>query len=145
MQFTPKIIVIDDVQMIRRALKTTLLKAGVTGIEEAKNGAEAIERLKEQQFDLIICDWEMPLVTGLETLRFVRKDEKHKDTPFIMVTSVADPEKIRQAMTVGVTDYIVKPVKPDLFLGKVMFILQKIKAEKMKNYDPTEVKEWKIS
>ena len=145
MQFTPKVLIVDDVQMIRRALKTTLLKAGVTGITEAKDGAEAIQLLKEETFDLIICDWEMPQVSGIETLRFVRSDARHKEVPFVMVTSVAEPDKIRQAMTDGVTDYIVKPVKPDLFLGKVMFILNKLKNEQMKNYRPMKVKEWVIS
>ena len=107
MQFNPKILIADDVQMIRRALKISLLKAGFTGITEAKNGKEAIERLKEESFDLIICDWEMPEASGIETLRFARSDEKHRNTPFIMVTSVAEPKKIKQAITEGVTDYIV--------------------------------------
>lgn len=145
MQFQPKILIVDDVQMIRRALKTSLIKAGITGISEAKNGAEAIELLKQEKFDLIICDWEMPEVSGIETLRYVRQDEQHKEVPFVMVTSVAEPDKIRQAMLDGVSDYIVKPVKPDLFLGKIMFILKKLKTEQLKNYDPLAVKEWVIS
>jgi two-component system chemotaxis response regulator CheY len=145
MQFMPKIMIVDDVQMIRRALRTALIKAGITGITEAKNGAEAIKLLKQEKFDLIICDWEMPEVSGIETLRFVRGDEQHRNTPFIMVTSVAEPDRIRQAMADGVTDYIVKPVKPDLFLGKVMFILNKLKDDRLKNHNPLEVKEWLIS
>jgi len=145
MQFMPKIMIVDDVQMIRRALRTALIKAGITGITEAKNGAEAIELLNQEKFDLIICDWEMPEVSGIETLRFVRADLQHQATPFIMVTSVAEPARIRQAMLDGVTDYIVKPVKPDLFLGKVMFILQKLKNDQLKDYKPMTVKEWVIS
>ena len=144
MQFQPKVLIVDDVQMIRRALKTSLIKAGITGINEAKNGAEAITLLKQKRFDLIICDWEMPEVSGIETLHFVRQDKQHKEVPFVMVTSVAEPDKIRQAMADGVTDYIVKPVKPDLFLGKIMFILHKLKNEQAQNHDPLVVKEWVI-
>ena len=145
MQFNPKILIVDDVQMIRRALKTALLNAGFTGITEAKNGREAIDLIKQEQYDLIICDWEMPEVSGLETLQYVRKDKAHSNTPFVMVTSVAEPSKIKQAVDNGVTDYIVKPVKPDLFLGKVSFILQKIKERQIKNYNPLTVKKWVIS
>ena len=145
MQFVPKIMIADDIQMIRRALKTSLIKAGFTGIVEAKNGIEVVEHLEQEKFDLIICDWEMPEMSGIETLRYVRQHEDHKDTPFIMVTSVAEPEKIRQAMLDGVTDYIVKPVKPDLFLGKVMFILQKLKNAKLKEHNPLTITKWVIS
>ena len=144
MQFLPKILIVDDVQMIRRALKIALIKAGYTGITEAKNGREAIEQLQQDNFDLIICDWEMPEVSGLETLKYVRQDDNLKDIPFIMVTSVAEPNKIKQAVENGVTDYIVKPIKPDLFLGKVTFILQKLKQEKLRDYNPLTVTEWVI-
>jgi len=144
MQYMPKVMIVDDVQMIRRALKIALLKVGITGIVEAKNGIEALEHLKQGKFDLIICDWEMPEMSGIETLRHIRQDKTHKDTPFVMVTSVAEPEKIRQAMIDGVTDYIVKPVKPDLFIGKIMFILRKLR-DKQQTSDPTEIKEWVIS
>lgn len=145
MQFKPKILIADDIQMIRRTLKMSLITAGLTGIVEAKDGTEVVEQIKQEKFDLIICDWEMPQMSGLEALRHVRQDDNHRDTPFVMVTSVAEPAKIRQAMVDGVTDYIVKPVKPDLFLGKIMFILQKIKNTKLAEYNPSEIKEWVIS
>jgi len=143
----PKILIADDIQMIRRALKTALLKAGFTGITEAKNGVEVIEHLKQAEFDLIICDWEMPEMSGIETLRYVRQDDRHKDTPFVMVTSVAEAASIRQAVIDGVTDYIVKPVKPDLFIGKIMFILRQMNKFKRRKLDPNEkiIKEWVIS
>jgi len=145
MHHIPKIMIADDIQMIRRALKIALIKAGMTGIVEAKNGIEVVEHLKKDKFDLIICDWEMPEMSGIETLRYVRQDEQHKETPFVMVTSVAAPEKIRQAMLDGVTDYIVKPVKPDLFVGKIMFILRKLNNMKLQNQGTTTIKEWVIS
>lgn len=142
MRYMPKIMIADDIQMIRRALKIALLKAGMTGIIEAKNGVEVVEHLKQGKFDLIICDWEMPEMTGIETLRYVRQDARHKDTPFVMVTSVAEPENIRQAMIDGVTDYIVKPIKPDLFVGKIMFILRKMHNIQQQNQAPETIKEW---
>lgn len=145
MQRMPKILVADDVQMIRRALKIALLKAGITGISEAKNGLEVVEQLKQDTFDLIVCDWEMPEMSGIETLRYVRRDPRHRDTPFVMVTSVAEPENIRQAMRDGVTDYIVKPVKPDVFLGKIMFILRKRAKQASSPQGSATIKEWVIS
>ncbi len=145
MHYMPKVMIADDIQMIRRALKIALINAGFTGIVEAKNGVEVVEHLKRDKFDLIVCDWEMPEMTGIETLRYVRQDDTHKDTPFVMVTSIADPENIRQAMMDGVTDYIVKPVKPDLFVGKIMFILRKLNNIKHQNQDTKTIKEWVIS
>lgn len=145
MRHPPRILIADDIQMIRRALKIVLLKAGITGIVEAKNGKEVVEHLRQDQFDMIICDWEMPEMTGIETLRHVRQDARHKDIPFVMVTSVAEPENIRQAVIDGVTDYIVKPVKPDLFIGKIMFILRKLNTSKQQNRQPATIKEWVIS
>jgi len=145
MRYMPKVMIADDIQMIRRALKIALLDAGITGIVEAKNGLEVVEHLKQDKFDLIVCDWEMPEMSGIETLRYVRQNAQHKDTPFVMVTSVAEPEKIRQAMIDGVTDYIVKPVKPDLFVGKIMFVLRKLNKFKQQDLDADTVKEWVIS
>lgn len=145
MHYMPKVMIADDIQMIRRALKIALLKAGMTGIIEAKNGLEVVERLKQEKFDLIICDWEMPKMTGIETLRYVRQDARHKDTPFVMVTSVAEPENIRQAMIEGVTDYIVKPIKPDLFVGKIMFILRKLNSIHQQKQTQITIKEWGIT
>ena len=145
MRKVPKILVADDMQMIRRTLKSVLIEAGMTGIVEAKNGVEVVEHLKQEQFDLIICDWEMPEMSGIEALRYARQDERHKDTPFVMVTSVAEPEKIRQAMADGVTDYIVKPVKPNLFLGKIRFVLRKFYDQHRQSNDKSSVKKWVIT
>ena len=145
MRKVPKILVADDMQMIRRTLKSVLIEAGMTGIVEAKNGAEVVEHLKQEQFDLIICDWEMPEMSGIEALRYARQDERHKETPFVMVTSVAEPEKIRQAMTEGVTDYIVKPVKPNLFLGKIRFVLRKFYDQHKTTNDKSCIKKWVIT
>lgn len=145
MRKVPKIMVADDMQMIRRNLKSVLIEAGMTGIVEAKNGAEVVAHLQQDQFDLIICDWEMPEMSGLEVLRYMRQDERHKETPFVMVTSVAEPDKIRQAMIDGVTDYIVKPVKPNLFLGKIRFVLRRFYAQHRQTSDTKEIKEWVIT
>ena len=141
----PKILVADDMQMIRRTLKSVLIEAGMTGIVEAKNGVEVVEHLKQAQFDLIICDWEMPEMSGIEVLRYVRRDARHRETPFVMVTSVAEPEKIRQAMIDGVSDYIVKPVKPNLFLGKIRFVLRRFYEQHKQTNDKSIVKKWVIS
>ena len=135
MQFTPKVMIVDDVQMIRRALKISLLKAGVTGVTEAKNGAEAIELLKQEKFDLIICDWEMPNMSGLELLQKIRSDGRLKNIAFLMATAVTDTENVTKAIQAGVTDYVTKPFQPDILCKKL--VTTYAKSRKQPNKSPT--------
>ena len=123
----PRILVADDMQMIRRLLKSTLLKAGLMDVDEAGDGEEILGKLKHEAFDLIICDWEMPKLSGIETLRAIRSDETHKDTPFVMVTTVAEREMVRSAIDAGINDYIVKPIQPEIFTRKIKSILTELK------------------
>lgn len=116
----------DDMQMMRRLLKTALVKVGLHDITEAVNGEELLQKLEETRFDIIICDWEMPRLTGIDALRHIRSSETHKHIPFIMVTAVAEAAQVREAIEAGINDYIVKPIKPDQFAEKVRKILVKL-------------------
>ncbi|MDH5445147.1 MAG: response regulator [Gammaproteobacteria bacterium] len=122
----PKIMIADDMQMMRRLLKSSLLKAGFADITEAINGEELLTKLDEQKFDLIICDWDMPKMSGYDALQFIRKHDAHKNIPFVMVTAVADSEKVKQAIQMGINDYIIKPIKPEHFVDKVKNVLSKL-------------------
>jgi len=126
MNQNPRILIADDMQMIRRLLKSALLKAGLIDIAEAVDGEEILTKLKYEAFDLIICDWEMPKLSGIETLRAIRLDEKHKDTPFVMVTTVAEKEMVRSAIEAGISDYIVKPIRPEVFVKKIKSVLTEL-------------------
>jgi len=121
-----KIMIADDMQMMRRLLKSALVKAGFQDITEAMNGEELLQKLEETPFDIIICDWDMPRMTGIEALRHIRKSEIHKNIPFIMVTAVAEANQVKQAIDVGISDYIIKPIKPEQFVEKVKKILTQL-------------------
>ena len=123
----PRIMIADDMQMMRRLLKTSLLKAGFSDITEAINGEELLNKLDETAVDLIICDWDMPKMTGYDALCQIRKSEAHKHTPFVMVTAVADAGQVKKAIAEGINDYIIKPIKPDVFVDKIKHILSQTK------------------
>ncbi|MCY1284175.1 Chemotaxis response regulator protein-glutamate methylesterase [compost metagenome] len=114
------VLVVDDAPFIR-----DLMKKGLRGhfpgiqIEEAVNGRKAQQVLARQTFDLILCDWEMPELSGLELLAWCREQAPLKDVPFIMVTSRGDKENVVQAIQAGVSDYIGKPFSNDQLITKV--------------------------
>lgn len=116
-----KVLVVDDDTFSREIIKDHLSEIGLGSIEEAANGIEAAKRLKSDgnQVELILCDWKMPKMDGIELLKFVRKDETLSDLPFIMVTSVGDVENIKEAILAGVSDYIAKPVDIDTLKTKI--------------------------
>ena len=114
------VLVVDDASFIRDLVKKGLRDhfPGIQ-IEEAINGRKAQQLLARQPFDLILCDWEMPELSGLELLGWCREQESLKTTPFIMVTSRGDKENVVQAIQAGVSDFIGKPFSNDQLTTKV--------------------------
>ncbi|HKM26234.1 MAG TPA: response regulator [Thiopseudomonas sp.] len=114
------VLVVDDALFIRDLLKKSL-RANFPGIqiEEAVNGLKAKQILSNQSFDLILCDWEMPEMSGLELLEWFRQQPQFKTVPFIMVTSRGDKENVVQAIQAGVTDYVGKPFTQEQLTSKV--------------------------
>ena len=114
------VLVVDDATFIRDLVKKGL-RDNFPGIqiEEAINGRKAQQLLGRQSVDLILCDWEMPELSGLELLTWCRAEEAHKITPFIMVTSRGDKENVVQAIQAGVSDYIGKPFSTEQLVTKV--------------------------
>ena len=114
------VLVVDDATFIRDLVKKGL-RDNFPGIqiEEAVNGRKAQQLLGRQAVDLILCDWEMPEMSGLELLSWCREEEAHKTTPFIMVTSRGDKENVVQAIQAGVSDYIGKPFSNEQLVTKV--------------------------
>ena len=109
MDLDMEVLVVDDFATMRRILKNILRQIGFTNISEADDGKTALTELKKDKFDLVLCDWNMPGMSGLELLQNVRSDAGLKDTPFIMVTAEAQKENILEAVKAGVTNYVVKP------------------------------------
>lgn len=114
------VLVVDDASFIRDLVKKCLRSAfpGI-GIVEAANGVRAQQALTAQVFDLVLCDWEMPEMSGLELLVWFREQAAHAKTPFIMVTSRGDKENVIQAIQAGVSDYVGKPFTSEQLVGKV--------------------------
>ncbi|OZB23448.1 MAG: two-component system response regulator [Pseudomonas sp. 34-62-33] len=114
------VLVVDDATFIRDLVKKGLRDhfPGVQ-IEEAVNGRKAQQMLSRQAVDLILCDWEMPELSGLELLTWCREQDNLKTTPFIMVTSRGDKENVVQAIQAGVSDYIGKPFSNEQLVTKV--------------------------
>ena len=114
-----KILVVDDVTSMRHVTKSILIIAEYTNITQATDGVEALELLQDEIFDLIICDWEMPNMNGLELLIEIKKNEKLKNIPFLMLTSNTEKIKVNVAIKAGATDYVIKPIQPSVLLEKI--------------------------
>ena len=104
-----RILVIDDFQTMRRIIINLLRQLGFTNMTEADDGSTAWEKLQAEHVDLIVSDWNMPRMTGMDLLRKVRASDKYKATPFIMVTAEGKRENVIAAVQAGVSNYIVKP------------------------------------
>lgn len=120
------VLVVDDAPFIRDLIKKGLrnLFPGLV-VDEAADGRRAQTMLGKQRFDLILCDWEMPGMTGLELLSWFRAQPDHQGVPFIMVTSRGDKENVVQAIQAGVSDYMGKPFSNEQLAAKVKKALQR--------------------
>ncbi|MCI4453811.1 MAG: chemotaxis response regulator CheY [Thermodesulfobacterium sp.] len=114
-----KILIVDDFSTMRKIIRNILTQLGFKNILEADDGTTALEILKKEKVDLIISDWNMPKMSGLELLKAVRSDENLKDIPFVMVTAEAQKENILEAIKYKVNQYIVKPFTPETLKEKL--------------------------
>ncbi|MFN8847243.1 MAG: response regulator [Bdellovibrionales bacterium] len=126
------ILVIDDMPSIRDLVKTQLKSMGFTTIMEAQDGEEALSLLIKQHSNgapvqLVISDWNMPKLKGLELLKKVRASAEFKDLPFVLLTSEAEREQVTEAVLSGVSQYIVKPFSGKIFEDKLKTVWDKHK------------------
>lgn len=104
-----RILVVDDFQTMRRIIINLLRQLGFSNVVEAADGALALQKVKDDNIDLVISDWNMPNMTGLDFLKELRASEEYKALPFIMVTAEGKKENVIAAVQAGVNNYIVKP------------------------------------
>lgn len=123
-----KILVVDDFPTMRRIVKTLLKQNGFTDMQEAEDGAQALKMLEAGDFEMVVSDWNMPNMTGLELLKAVRASAKLKHLPFLMVTAEAEKENIIEAVKAGVSNYVVKPFTAQTLKEKLQKIDQNLKA-----------------
>ncbi|MBW2308206.1 MAG: chemotaxis response regulator CheY [Deltaproteobacteria bacterium] len=114
-----KILVVDDFSTMRKIVKGILKKLDFTNIEEADDGAAALQKLNADKFDLIVSDWNMPNMSGLELLKAIRSSQELKEIPFLMVTAEAKKDNIIEAVKAGASNYIVKPFTEEVIQKKL--------------------------
>lgn len=126
-----RLLIVEDIFEAMNLLRTMLHDLGITQVFTAKDGKEALDFLGEfdEEVDLIICDWNMPRMTGLELLRQVRT--VNPEIPFLMVTGIADRDSVITAKSAGVTGYIVKPYSSIQLAKKISTVRRFIDARKM--------------
>jgi two-component system chemotaxis response regulator CheY len=113
------ILVVDDYQTMIRIIRNLLKQLGFEDVDDATDGAEAMSKLRQRKYGLIISDWNMEPMTGFELLKTVRSDDALKTTPFIMVTAESKTDNVIAAKKAGVNSYIVKPFNAQTLRTKI--------------------------
>ncbi|MTI00616.1 response regulator [Roseibium sp. RKSG952] len=113
------VLVVDDYKTMIRIIRNLLKQLGFQDIDDAADGTEALEKMKQRRYGLVISDWNMEPMTGYELLKQVRSDAGLSKTPFIMVTAESKTENVIAAKKAGVNNYIVKPFNAQTLKGKI--------------------------
>ncbi len=117
------VLIVDDYKTMLRIIRNLLRQLGFVNIDEATDGSMALQLLRGGNYGLVISDWNMEPMTGLQLLREVRADPKLKPTPFIMVTAESKSENVIAAKEAGVSNYIVKPFNAETLKAKMVSVL----------------------
>ncbi len=118
-----KVLIVDDYQTMLRILRNLLKQLEFLNVTDASDGTKALEALRKEPFGLIISDWNMVPMTGIQLLREVRADPKLKHIPFIMITAESKSENVITAKEAGVSNYIVKPFNAETLKAKLVSVL----------------------
>ncbi len=114
-----KVLVVDDFSTMRRIVKNILKQIGYSDIDEAEDGNSALARLRQGGYGLVVSDWNMPNMTGLDLLKAIRADNALSKMPVLMVTAEAKKENVLDAIKAGVDNYVVKPFTADVLKEKI--------------------------
>lgn len=118
-----RVLIVDDYKTMLRIIRNLLRQLGFVNIDEATDGSMALQMLRSNTYGLVISDWNMEPMTGLQLLREVRSDAKLKSLPFIMVTAESKSENVIAAKEAGVSNYIVKPFNAETLKSKLVSVL----------------------
>ena len=120
------VLIVDDYQTMLRIMQNLLKQIGFSKIDQAMNGKEALELMQVKKYDLVISDWNMEPMTGLDLVKAVRgAEDKNADVPFIMVTAESKTENVIAARQAGENNYIVKPFNAETLKQKINSVLSK--------------------
>ena len=117
------VLIVDDYKTMLRIVRNLLKQIDFHNVEEASDGSEALEKLRAGSFGLVISDWNMAPMTGLQLLQEVRADTRLRSTPFIMITAESKTENVIAAKQAGVSNYIVKPFNAETLQSKIEKVL----------------------
>lgn len=120
-----KVLVVDDFATMRKIEKNILGQLNIKNVDEADDGSTALPKVQQNHYDVILLDWNMPQMSGLEFLKAVRADPNTKNVPIIMVTAEALKDNIIAAAQAGVNDYVVKPFTAAVLEEKLKKVLKK--------------------
>ncbi len=118
-----KVLIVDDYKTMLRILRNLLKQLNFNNIEDATDGSMALQKLRQENFGMVISDWNMEPMTGIQLLREVRADDKLKHLPFIMITAESKSENVIAAKEAGVSNYIVKPFNAETLKTKIVSVL----------------------
>lgn len=119
-----KVLVVDDQKSMRGLVRFALLQMGMETVDGAESGEEAIKKLTQVRYDLVITDLHMGGISGLGLLKAIRSHPVLRTTPVIMATSETSSDTVRQAKTAGVDAFILKPVEPNALQARVKSVLK---------------------
>lgn len=117
------VLVVDDYKTMTRLVRGLLEQLGFSNIDDALDGPSALEKIERTPYGLILSDWNMSPMTGLELLKVVRANPKTRSTPFVMVTAEAKTENVVAARAAGVNNYIIKPFNAAVLKAKLTNVL----------------------
>jgi len=124
------ILIVDDYLLIRTSVRQVLTELGFANVYQADNGKVAQDLMRKQPVDIVIGDWGMPVMSGLDLVRWMRQDARHAQTPFMMLTAEANPASVRSALQAGVNAYMIKPFTVHSFASKFMAMIGTVQEDR---------------
>ncbi len=122
-----KVLVVDDSGVMRKVLIGALSRAGITEVDQASDGAEAVVASQQTDYGLVLMDWNMPNMLGIDAVRAIRA--QGKTMPIIMVTTEAEKSRVIDALKAGANNYVIKPFEPGTIVTKIQEVLAKAAAQ----------------
>ncbi|MFO1147980.1 MAG: response regulator [Alsobacter sp.] len=123
-----RILVVDDYAAMRRIMRSLLTRLGFDDVDEAADVHQALAQMQRQTYGLVISDWNMEPLNGLEFLKMVRAEKRYADLPFILVTASEQADYAAQATAAGVSDYLVKPFSEQVLRQRILSACRTVRA-----------------
>lgn len=121
--YSMPVLVVDDYQTVLRIMRNLLRRAGFAEVDTAGDGEEALAKMRERKYGLVISDWYMAPINGLELVKQARADEALKETPIILVSGEGSPENLKAANDAGASGYVLKPFDSQTLKSKIETVL----------------------